>query len=253
MLVLVAAALVVSRGGKARPIRKRRYLTRDPRKLARACVRELSDFVSDQGAKAPPSATLGELAKLVEAELGVSASSFVSAAAEARFRAGYGGRRAARSQGASCVAAPGAAQALTPHRRALGSSRSARFGLTGYGSDRDGRRRGPAAPPGHGNTAEADPADRRAARRRDGAGELRAAGCDRATVVTGYLASQVEACGDGSGFGVELRYARQPRPDGSADAVSRGLAAGAEAPLLVATADTVFRPGDLARFAARFR
>jgi NDP-sugar pyrophosphorylase family protein len=83
--------------------------------------------------------------------------------------------------------------------------------------------------------------------------ELRAAGCDRVTVVTGYLAEQVESLlGDGSGFGVELRYARQPRPDGSADAVSCGLAAGAEAPLLVATADTVFRPGDLARFAAAF-
>jgi NDP-sugar pyrophosphorylase family protein len=83
--------------------------------------------------------------------------------------------------------------------------------------------------------------------------ELRAAGCDRVTVVTGYLAEQVERLlGDGSGFGMELRYARQPRPDGSADAVSRGLAAGAEAPLLVATADTVFQPGDLARFAAGF-
>jgi NDP-sugar pyrophosphorylase family protein len=83
--------------------------------------------------------------------------------------------------------------------------------------------------------------------------ELRAAGCDRVTVVTGYLAEQVERLlGDGSGFGLELRYARQPRPDGSADAVSRGLAAGAEVPLLVATADTVFRTGDLARFAAAF-
>jgi NDP-sugar pyrophosphorylase family protein len=83
--------------------------------------------------------------------------------------------------------------------------------------------------------------------------ELREAGCDRATVVTGYLAEQVERLlGDGSGFGVVLRYARQSRPDGSADAVSRGLAAGAEAPLLVATADTVFQPGDLARFAAAF-
>jgi NDP-sugar pyrophosphorylase family protein len=83
--------------------------------------------------------------------------------------------------------------------------------------------------------------------------ELRAAGCERVTVVTGYLAEQVESLlGDGSGFGVQLRYARQPRPDGSADAVSRGLAAGAEAPLLVATADTFFRPGDPARFAAAF-
>jgi NDP-sugar pyrophosphorylase family protein len=83
--------------------------------------------------------------------------------------------------------------------------------------------------------------------------ELRAAGCERVTVVTGYLAGQVEGLlGDGSGFGVEVRYTRQPRPDGSADAVSRALAAGAEAPLIVATADTVFRPGDLGRFAADF-
>src|SRR5213079_208208 len=83
--------------------------------------------------------------------------------------------------------------------------------------------------------------------------ELQAAESKRVTVVTGHLAEQVERLlGDGSAFGMELRYARQPRPDGSADAVSRGLAAGAEAPLLVATADTVFRPGDLARFAAAF-
>src|SRR6266480_707389 len=97
LLVLVAAALVVFLAAAKLAIRKRRYLTRDPRKLARACVRELSDFVSDQGAKAPPSATLGELAKLVEAELGVSASSFVSAAAEARFGPSAAAREAARS------------------------------------------------------------------------------------------------------------------------------------------------------------
>jgi NDP-sugar pyrophosphorylase family protein len=83
--------------------------------------------------------------------------------------------------------------------------------------------------------------------------ELRTAGCGRVTVVTGYLADQVEGLlGDGSAFSLEVRYARQSRPDGSADAVSRGLAAGAEPPLLVATADTVFAPGDPARFAASF-
>ena len=80
---------------------------------------------------------------------------------------------------------------------------------------------------------------------------LAEAGCERVTVVTGHLAEQVETLlGDGSGFSVELRYARQPRPDGSADAVARGLAAGAEPPLLVTTADTVFAPADVARFAA---
>jgi NDP-sugar pyrophosphorylase family protein len=83
--------------------------------------------------------------------------------------------------------------------------------------------------------------------------ELKAAGCEQVTVVTGHLAEQVERLlGDGSGFGLELRYARQPRPDGSADAVSRGLAAGARPPLVVTTADTVFRHGDITRFAAAF-
>jgi NDP-sugar pyrophosphorylase family protein len=83
--------------------------------------------------------------------------------------------------------------------------------------------------------------------------ELEIAGCERVTVVTGHLADQVERLlGGGTGFGLQLRYARQPRPEGSADAVSRGLAAGAEPPLVITTADTVFRTGDLARFATAF-
>ena len=80
--------------------------------------------------------------------------------------------------------------------------------------------------------------------------ELAAAGVERVVVVTGHLAEQVEALvGDGSGFGLEVAFARQPGVLGSADAVLRGLAAGAEPPFLVAAADTVFQPGDVARFA----
>src|SRR6266536_247733 len=45
---------------------------------------------------------------------------------------------------------------------------------------------------------------------------------------------------------------RQPRPDGSADTVVRALAAGARTPLLVTGADTLFAPGDIGRFRARF-
>jgi NDP-sugar pyrophosphorylase family protein len=83
--------------------------------------------------------------------------------------------------------------------------------------------------------------------------DLRRAGCERVTVVTGHLAEQVERLlGDGAGFELELIYARQPSPDGSADAVARGLAAGARPPLLITTADTVFAQGDVARFAAEF-
>jgi NDP-sugar pyrophosphorylase family protein len=83
--------------------------------------------------------------------------------------------------------------------------------------------------------------------------ELAGAGVQRATVVTGHLAEQVEALvGDGSAFGLAVVYARQPQADGSADAVARALAAGARTPALVSAADTKYRPGDVARFATTF-
>jgi hypothetical protein len=97
LLILVAMALVAAIVVLKLAVRKRRYLTRDPRKLARACVRELADFVADQGASVPPSATLHDLSGIVMDELGVSASGFVSAAAEARFGPAIGARYAARS------------------------------------------------------------------------------------------------------------------------------------------------------------
>jgi NDP-sugar pyrophosphorylase family protein len=79
--------------------------------------------------------------------------------------------------------------------------------------------------------------------------ELADAGCERVTVVTGYLAEQVEELvGDGSGFLLDVRFARQPGVLGSADAVRRALAAGAEPPLLVTAADTVYTAGDVRRF-----
>jgi CTP:molybdopterin cytidylyltransferase MocA len=80
--------------------------------------------------------------------------------------------------------------------------------------------------------------------------ELGRAGVGRVTVVTGHLAEQVEAlAGDGAAFGLELRFVRQARPDGSADAVLR---AALESPYLVLAADTVFRAGDVGRFAEAF-
>jgi NDP-sugar pyrophosphorylase family protein len=83
--------------------------------------------------------------------------------------------------------------------------------------------------------------------------ELAAADLTEVTVVTGYLAEQVEELlGDGSAFGVGLRYVRQPRPDGSADALKRAVEAGARPPFLVSAADTLFRPGDVRRFAEAF-
>ncbi len=79
--------------------------------------------------------------------------------------------------------------------------------------------------------------------------ELAAAACRRVFVVTGHLAEQVEELvGDGSGFSLDVRYVRQPAVLGSADTVSRALAAGADPPLLVTAADTVYSAGDIGRF-----
>ena len=75
------------------------------------------------------------------------------------------------------------------------------------------------------------------------------AGVERAFVVTGHLAEQVEALvGDGSAFGLDVSFVRQPEPLGSADAVLRAVRAGARPPLVVTAADTVFAAGDLRRF-----
>jgi glucose-1-phosphate thymidylyltransferase len=83
--------------------------------------------------------------------------------------------------------------------------------------------------------------------------ELGAAGLTPITVVTGHLAEQLEELvGDGSGFGVDVRTVRQPRPDGSGDAVRVALDRGATPPAIVVAADTVYRRGDVARFAEAF-
>jgi NDP-sugar pyrophosphorylase family protein len=83
--------------------------------------------------------------------------------------------------------------------------------------------------------------------------ELAAAGCAHVWVVTGHLAAQVEGLvGDGAAFGVEVRFARQPGVLGSADAVQRALDAGAVVPVVVSAADTVFTPGDVAKFVREF-
>jgi len=78
--------------------------------------------------------------------------------------------------------------------------------------------------------------------------ELASAGVGPVTVVGGHLAEQVERLLQG--FGHELRFVRQPRPDGSADAVLR---AGLQPPYLAVGADTAFQPGDIARFLAAAR
>jgi glucose-1-phosphate thymidylyltransferase len=83
--------------------------------------------------------------------------------------------------------------------------------------------------------------------------ELAQAGCARVWVVTGHLAGQVERLvGDGSAFGLEVQFVRQPEALGSADAVQRALDAGAGLPAVVSAADTVFGAGDVERFIRAF-
>jgi glucose-1-phosphate thymidylyltransferase len=83
--------------------------------------------------------------------------------------------------------------------------------------------------------------------------ELAAAEIQRVWVVTGYLAEQVESLiGDGSPFGVDVRFVRQPGVLGSADAVQRALTAGAALPVIVSAADTVYARGDVSRFARAY-
>jgi glucose-1-phosphate thymidylyltransferase len=79
--------------------------------------------------------------------------------------------------------------------------------------------------------------------------ELAAAGTDVVWLVTGHLAEQVErVAGDGSAFGLEVRPVRQPDPLGSAHAVTCALRVGAEPPVVVVAADTLFTEGDVERF-----
>lgn len=73
--------------------------------------------------------------------------------------------------------------------------------------------------------------------------DLRQAGVERVTVVTGHLAEQVERLLDG----LDVRFVRQPEALGGADAVRR---AALEPPYVVVGADTLFSPGAITRFAA---
>jgi CTP:molybdopterin cytidylyltransferase MocA len=75
-------------------------------------------------------------------------------------------------------------------------------------------------------------------------GELESAGVDTVTVVVGHLGAQIRELL----AGLELRFAEQPQPLGSADAVRRAVDAGATPPLVVTASDTVYADGDLDRF-----
>jgi UTP-glucose-1-phosphate uridylyltransferase len=74
--------------------------------------------------------------------------------------------------------------------------------------------------------------------------ELEEAWVEDVTVVIGHLGDQIRNLLDG----FDVRFAEQPEPLGSADALRCAVEAGAHAPFLVTVADTVFGPGDVQRF-----
>ena len=78
--------------------------------------------------------------------------------------------------------------------------------------------------------------------------ELAAAGIERAWVVVGHLAEEVIRLVEENPR-LPVEFVAQPEPLGTADAVRRAIEAGASPPLVVSAADTVYEPGDVARFA----
>ena len=84
VLVLAALWVVIVGVGKA-VVRRSRYLSRDPRRIASASRRELEGFLRDQGAVVPRNATVSVLQRAVDEELGLDGRPFALAAARARF------------------------------------------------------------------------------------------------------------------------------------------------------------------------
>src|SRR5205814_5830681 len=77
-------------------LRRARYLTRDPRRVAAACRRELRDILIDQRVDVSPSATLIELTQLTQEELGVDTAPLGLHATLACFAPPRSAREAAR-------------------------------------------------------------------------------------------------------------------------------------------------------------
>jgi transglutaminase-like putative cysteine protease len=96
LLALVLGSGLAAVAGAKLVLRRVRYVTRDPRRVAAACRRELADFLVDQNIDAARSATLHELGAIVRHELAVEPDAFVAAATAARFGPPAGAGRAAR-------------------------------------------------------------------------------------------------------------------------------------------------------------
>ena len=100
LLLLAALGLVAGIGLLKLALRKARFLTRDPRKIAAACRRELGEYLADQKIAVPESATLAELGEVVRQQVAHDVVPFVDAMTAARYgppdRADEAARRARR-------------------------------------------------------------------------------------------------------------------------------------------------------------
>ena len=96
LLLLVVLAVAGLVAGTKTVVRRSRYATRDPRRIAAACRSELVEILLDQGARVSRSATLTELSDLAQSHLLLDADRFAHAAARARFAPPEDARRAAR-------------------------------------------------------------------------------------------------------------------------------------------------------------
>jgi transglutaminase-like putative cysteine protease len=97
LLLLLALVVVGVITVAKQAFRRTRFLTRDPRRVAAACRRELSDFLTDQRLVVPPSATVAELGEIARHELGVNPEPFVTAVEAARYGPPQHAGRAARA------------------------------------------------------------------------------------------------------------------------------------------------------------
>ena len=131
LILLVLAGVLAAIVLVKLAVRRARYLTHDPRRVAAACRRELADYLVDQRIDAARSATLHELGGLVRRELAVDPDRFVAAATAARFGRPDGAPRAAGDARRELRALVRSVRArLTARERARGllSLRSLGFG-----------------------------------------------------------------------------------------------------------------------------
>ena len=131
LLALVLAGIGASLASFKFVVRRTRYLTRDPRRLAAACRRELRDLLLDQRIDVPASATLTELAALARAELGVETAGVALHGTVARFGPPVAAREAARQlRGAIGAARRSLRRELTAVERGRGLLSLRSLGLT---------------------------------------------------------------------------------------------------------------------------